>query len=1726
MTHSPNSEPESSNKGQRLRLILLSRPFIGGSVLLLIALVGAGWWLWGWVYRNLSPLVEQNLTKTLDRPVKLGPVERLTPAGLRFGASAIPPVTRQLEGQTIRDADAATVKAVEVGFDPIALVFRRTLNLDVTLIQPELYLDQTKDGAWITTTITPAKEPGPIQIALKTVQVREATAVVVPYKTSPQRLQNLNGTATLGQQVRFDGRGQLATGGNFTTQGEWSQTQGLTLAAQASNLVLQPLTSLLPQPLFQIKAGQANADLKLRYVPNQPFQVTGEAQLQSITAVVPDRYLLQSSRPRPRVFQNLNGTLRFLGTPDQQIGFNVATQVPEGGQIWVNGNGSLTNVQADFKLQARNLAATILDGAFKLPIAINGGRTNADLAIKITPQQQPSLQGTAQLQNIAGRIAELPQPFQKANGQLQIKGLDVTLNQIQAEYGQIPLQASGSIGPQKGYNLTTTTAPVAIAAALDTLEVANLPFPVSGMVQVPNIRVTGPIQAPILTGSVTTLDTPVIDKVPFDSLTAQFRLAAPALQVTNIRAVPQAGGLVTGQAQLDVRPGGELVADLQTATPLPGNAIAQNYGTPSTTQIGPVTATVSVSGPTEDLRTLVAFQAPKAIYATTGNVVVRGGKTTLQDVVAQVAGGTITVNGETIKQKDWKATATATGINLNQFVQTQPGNLSARLNFTGSLATFTPDTIRAQGQVRFSQGLALIQEPMTAQVRWNGDNIIIPEATAPGFRANGLIAVDTQASQAPQVTGINLNVQARNYALAKLLPLGPTGITLSGAADLTGRITGSLTDLNFNSSLQLKKLGLPQLAFEPTLTGSLNYTTKQGLNLQLAGQRDRIEAVTNPNFQPESFYVKRDETIAQGTVQGDTLQGSLQQFPLQALNLRPAAEAGLGPVAGIASGNFSYDFSTQAAAGTVAIARPAIGYISADQFTGAIAFADDVATLKNGELRRGNSQFLINAQAQIGKTPEFSGQVQIARAEVQDILQTLQIFELSDLGRGLKPLELGTAADVQIPSLGIPDASLSEQLSYFAKIQDQVAQQKVASNQPIAGTGVTLPPLEELQGSFNGQINVANTAKTGLNATFNLQGQNFQWGDYRVGEIVGNGTFANDTVALQPLRMSTDSSSAVLTGQLGGERQSGKLVLTNVSLAPLNQIVALPFNVAGQVNGTATLSGSLTDPQAQGQFNLANGALDQTPIQQAEATFAYDASRLNLQSSATLQGSPEPLRLAASLPYQAPTATQEPTSDQISVNINVRDQGLSLLNLFTDQVTWVNGQGSVDLRAQGTLKQPELDGTIALQNATFRAQALPDPLTGVTGTVQLNRDSLTVDKLTGQYGQGQVVAVGLLPIFESIAQPNPLTISLNNLSVELQNLYKGGVGGNIVITGSAFNPEIGGTVALRDGQVLLTQGQSESETAAANDEAAPAPASGGTAPSPSPAQSTAASTTPTFTPTLNNLQVSLGDNLQVSRPPVLRIVAAGDLTLNGPLETLEPKGKIEFQRGDVNLLLTRFRVDSRRPNFAEFTPKEGIANPLLDLNLIARVAEVTSARTTSLSDFEEVPPSSLGAFETVRVRAEVDGRVNQLLSDPANAVTLSSIPSRSQGEIFALLGGGFTGQLKEGETTGALTTLASSAFLNSLQGTIDQVLGSRVNLSLYPLVIPSSERNSSVLSLGGELGFDLTNRLTVSASQVLTGQDTPTRFNVIYQLSDRVQARTAVSNEGEGVGVLEYRANF
>jgi translocation and assembly module TamB len=282
---------------------------------------------------------------------------------------------------------------------------------------------------------------------------------------------------------------------------------------------------------------------------------------------------------------------------------------------------------------------------------------------------------------------------------------------------------------------------------------------------------------------------------------------------------------------------------------------------------------------------------------------------------------------------------------------------------------------------------------------------------------------------------------------------------------------------------------------------------------------------------------------------------------------------------------------------------------------------------------------------------------------------------------------------------------------------------------------------------------------------------------------------------------------------------------------------------------------------------------------------------------------------------------------------------------------------------------------------------------------------------------------------------------------------------------------------------------------------------------------------------LNQLQVQLGENVRISSSPLFSFVGQGEVTLNGSLAQIQPQGKVEFKRGQVNLFTSRFRLAPGESNFAEFIPSQGL-DPTLNINLITTSTEVFGSRANRLDEFETVPFSTLGSLTSVRVQAKGTGRASQLETNFRNNVELTSIPARSEEELLALLGGWSGPAGGRNTPTLALANLAGNALFNRVQGFVNDSLGNRVNFRLFPTLIPVDvERASfnsagSVLGLGAEVGYDITRRFSVSAMQVLTAPNTPTQFNLGYQFNDRWRFSTSVDVAGQGVGLLEYRIRF
>ncbi len=1057
--------------------------------------------------------------------------------------------------------------------------------------------------------------------------------------------------------------------------------------------------------------------------------------------------------------------------------------------------------------------------------------------------------------------------------------------------------------------------------------------------------------------------------------------------------------------------------------------------------------------------------------------------------------------------------------------------------------------VRAGGSFRISE-LPFLKQPFEAIFNWDGKRIEVEQAATRGLTASGFVGVELAGKGLPSISNLDLDVKLSNFnlealpaeQLAFLTPIGVKNISeknqpVRGNVDFTGRLTGTLAALSLVGDVEVRNLAVNQVAFDSVLAGKVTASSDKSVDLRLAGVSDKIEVALNRSFLPTSFLVKRGESIARGQTEGETLRVNLSDFPLAALNLSPGKEAGLGPITGTVSGQVNVpgwkmplNPATLQATGQIAIAQPAIGYIKGDSFQAEFSYANGSATLTNGIFRQGTGQYLISGNVKAGANPEFAGKVNIQQGNLQQVLAALQYFNLGDLARGLKPPVYGNSGDVQTVAVGEPEAALIEQLRRLAEIEVILQQQQAVKSSE------KLPALSQLQGTFGGEIAVAGSLRTGVQAQFNVKGDNWQWGKYVANQFSIEGSFQDGILTILPLEIRSGKSAIGFSGQLGQKAQSGQLRIENLPVEELAKLIELPFvDVTGNLNLRANLAGSLENPQATGELSLLDGTLNGEPIKKADGSFSYSNARVNFGGSALITQT-EPIEVQGSLPFELPFAAVKADSNQIDLRANLQNEGLAIINVLTPQIAWVSGKGQVQIRVGGTLQQPLAQGIANFENATVRARAFPEPITGLTGAVRFEGDRIRVEGIRGQLSKGEVVAQGVIPLSVPFAEgdvdaANPLAVNLDKLGLNLRGLYRGGVVGQVQATGTALRPQLSGNVELYDGEVFLPSAGGGGTKLASSDSPSPAtPTEVSTTPATPTSPSSA--TSPSFEVGLNDLQLKLGRGVRVTSAPILNFQATGALTVNGTLEDIRPAGTIRLTSGSVNLFTTQFKLDKGYPQTATFVPAQGL-DPTLDVRLATSVQEVTRFRTPGTSVASEIAdePTSFGSVRSVRIQALVQGKASGL----AENLELRSSPGRSQTEIVALLGGSFVQTLGQGDSTLAIANLAGAGLFNNLQSVITNATGLS-EFRLFPTRIRGNEGQTArsgsgatsgagSLGIGLEVGADITRNLSASIIRVLSANQ-PTEFNLRYRLNDKILLRSSTNFQGDNRVTAEYELRF
>ncbi|HEY9631218.1 MAG TPA: alpha/beta hydrolase [Coleofasciculaceae cyanobacterium] len=419
-----------------------------GGMLTITGLSGLAW-IEKRIQQDLVPLITQEIQTAIDRPVDLGQLQQISLTGLRLGRSSIP--------ATPTDSDSVAIEEIDIQFNLLEALQHQKVSLEITLIRPQLELDQDREGNWLDTKIK--FEEGDF-IEIKAIKLRQASVILAPNvelaktvsipdvskSVEPVRLQQINGVLTLKSenQVTFNVQGKAPEDSRLRLQGEVNlATETLAVTLTAETVSIAPLVSLLDLPVV-IQSGKLSGQIRLQKHHNQTIALEGVAQLQQVAARAPGE---------PNPFSDIEARLRFHGQ---------AIQIEQGhlqfGQIPFAIQGKIDLQQGlDLKAQVDSVSADAFMHTFnlKVPFAVTGGLGSEDIRVQGS-FDHVVFSGTAH----STQPIQLDRvPFRSAQTRFR---LDKSTDQLTLENVEFFPEGGGRITTQAHLTLENEQAPLAV----------------------------------------------------------------------------------------------------------------------------------------------------------------------------------------------------------------------------------------------------------------------------------------------------------------------------------------------------------------------------------------------------------------------------------------------------------------------------------------------------------------------------------------------------------------------------------------------------------------------------------------------------------------------------------------------------------------------------------------------------------------------------------------------------------------------------------------------------------------------------------------------------------------------------------------------------------------------------------------------------------------------------------------------------------------------------------------------------------------------------------------------------------------------------------------------------------------------------------------------------------------------------------------------------------------
>lgn len=393
----------------------------------------------------------------------------------------------------------------------------------------------------------------------------------------------------------------------------------------------------------------------------------------------------------------------------------------------------------------------------------------------------------------------------------------------------------------------------------------------------------------------------------------------------------------------------------------------------------------------------------------------------------------------------------------------------------------------------------------------------------------------------------------------------------------------------------------------------------------------------------------------------------------------------------------------------------------------------------------------------------------------------------------------------------------------------------------IEVTNIELGPLNSLLEDplpFNGVLNGSFTyesADTNKIASGNLELTNVIFRDLHYSKLAAELRYADKQLSISSVELhnpegGTAKISSTLPVDLEGLLEQDSLVideqsaiiaeieLSKIFLEDYAQFIHIPQQMAGEVTGSMSVSGSMANPVASYDLTVLHPRFDKIEGYQVSTQGTYKNQRLIFKNINLLE-TKENGRYTGSgyLPISANFANAAlylRREDQMNLRFHAETPRLQFINKYIGDVDAVTGDFVLDLRVSGTPDNPRRDGQITIENAQIEVSSLENEVQKVNGRGVLRNNQMEIEDFTahmhdtqdreiieGAFNRFQHWITGLFNRDTPELKPNVnLTGTLNfenffspglNLQMDGENVYirsllgeiEGVVDANLTITG-------------------------------------------------------------------------------------------------------------------------------------------------------------------------------------------------------------------------------------------------------------------------------------------------------------------------------------------------------